>query len=313
MYLNKVLVVTDFSEDSTDSFKLAEHEARVSHSELTLLHIIEPPTIPVGLRGGFPRGELLREIEEAMRKNSSETLSKFSQKFFSRDFTPKCVSLERSGRTAHLIAHFARKNKFGLIVLAAHGKGFIQRALMGSTTEMLIRKAPCPLLVVPKHDKGSLPNGPYKRILVTTDLSEESEQAFKYAAYEAKLNSAEVLLTHACEDLNGIGALKPAQGWTGINPGDLQRLYSEQVNSRLEQYAKNHFPLAAVKTVLLRRERSVAEAVTQYAIRNKVDLTVIATAGGDVAPLLGATAERILRLSETPVLLVPHKDMPIEL
>ena len=50
---------------------------------------------------------------------------------------------------AHLeIVRIAEERQVDMIVMATHGRGFISHALMGSTTERVLRRAPCPVLVV---------------------------------------------------------------------------------------------------------------------------------------------------------------------
>lgn len=51
------------------------------------------------------------------------------------------------------IAHLADECGADVIVMATHGRGFISHALLGSTTERVLRQAPCPVLVV--RDPGA--------------------------------------------------------------------------------------------------------------------------------------------------------------
>jgi nucleotide-binding universal stress UspA family protein len=46
------------------------------------------------------------------------------------------------------IVNLARRCKADLIVMAPHGRGFISHLILGSTTERVVRRAPCPVLVV---------------------------------------------------------------------------------------------------------------------------------------------------------------------
>jgi len=48
------------------------------------------------------------------------------------------------------IVRFAEEQQADLVVMATHGRGFIVHALMGSTTERVIRHAPCPVMAVRK-------------------------------------------------------------------------------------------------------------------------------------------------------------------
>ncbi|MBI4600377.1 MAG: universal stress protein [Planctomycetes bacterium] len=53
-----------------------------------------------------------------------------------------------SGLPWEKITEHARANAADLIVLGQHGHGLLDRLLVGSTTDRVLRKAPCPILVV---------------------------------------------------------------------------------------------------------------------------------------------------------------------
>ncbi|MEJ2431894.1 MAG: universal stress protein [Pseudolabrys sp.] len=50
------------------------------------------------------------------------------------------------GKPAPEIIRFAREHEVDMIVLGTHGRGLLDHALFGSTTERVVRKAPCPVL-----------------------------------------------------------------------------------------------------------------------------------------------------------------------
>ena len=56
--------------------------------------------------------------------------------------------LVRVGRSFHEIATAARSRKADLIIISTHGYTGVKHALLGSTTERVVRHAPCPVLVV---------------------------------------------------------------------------------------------------------------------------------------------------------------------
>ena len=58
--------------------------------------------------------------------------------------------LVRFGRSFHEIAEAARTRKVDLIIIATHGYTGLKHALLGSTTERVVRHARCPVLVVRK-------------------------------------------------------------------------------------------------------------------------------------------------------------------
>ena len=56
--------------------------------------------------------------------------------------------LTRFGDPGHQIAQYAEEAKADLIVLPSHGRSGLQRLLIGSVAERVVRHAPCPVLVV---------------------------------------------------------------------------------------------------------------------------------------------------------------------
>jgi nucleotide-binding universal stress UspA family protein len=46
------------------------------------------------------------------------------------------------------IVNFARAGGFSMIVMGTHGRGGLSHALMGSVAELVVRRAPCPVVTV---------------------------------------------------------------------------------------------------------------------------------------------------------------------
>jgi len=55
----------------------------------------------------------------------------------------------QSGSAARMIADQASSWEADLVVVGSHGKGLVDRVLLGSTTERLLNKLPCSILVIP--------------------------------------------------------------------------------------------------------------------------------------------------------------------
>lgn len=148
--LKNILIPTDFSEMSLNALKYARSFADTYSARLSLLHVVDeasmywmamgPNSIPMG-----PSGDELVEIaEKEMDKFIGEHLSDVGE-------VGRKVLL---GRPFAEIVKYAREEKTDLIVLCTHGRSGLQHALLGSVTEKVIRKAPCPVLTVrdPDHD-----------------------------------------------------------------------------------------------------------------------------------------------------------------
>jgi universal stress protein A len=57
------------------------------------------------------------------------------------------------GQACREIVQLARKTEADLIVIATHGRTGFSRVLLGSTAELVVRNAPCPVLVLRKKER----------------------------------------------------------------------------------------------------------------------------------------------------------------
>ena len=141
--LRKVLVPTDFSESARHALTYGTSFAREYDAELTLLHVVENLTVgyasdlfPVPMQevfqeiSGYAKTELAKLGAQAREKNVS------------------VVEHVAQGKPSAEIIRFAQETEIDMIVLGTHGKGMLDQALFGSTTERVVRRAPCPVLTV---------------------------------------------------------------------------------------------------------------------------------------------------------------------
>jgi universal stress protein A len=140
--VKSILVPVDFSPPSNRALDYATMLARQFDAKLTLLHVIEPVATP-DFVAAFP---LAMEDDELMAA-AKERLEKLAKSAgMPRGTVEK--TLVRFGRSFHEIAEAARTLKADLIVISTHGYTGLKHVLLGSTTERVVRHAPCPVLVV---------------------------------------------------------------------------------------------------------------------------------------------------------------------
>jgi len=138
--LERILLPTDFSECSERARSYACELAKRFTAELHLLHVAGPVMIPAGYVGTIP-DELLRPEQGAR-----EELEKWDDPEFEQ---AKGVVRSVTLGTAFVeIVRYAREHNADLIVIGTHGRSGLSHALLGSVTEKVIRKAPCPVLAV---------------------------------------------------------------------------------------------------------------------------------------------------------------------
>ncbi len=144
-----------------------------------------------------------------------------------------------------------------------------------------------------------------KRILVPTDFSEMSAQAFGYAEEIAEQYQGEIHLIYVLEKTPPILTIRSLD----LKTEKIQKSIEDNARKSLQKFAEKFSSNAKVKQVLLRGQDF--ETITSYSKEKKIDLIVIATHGrtGLLHTLLGSVAEKIIRYAKCPVLVItPSKD-----
>ena len=139
--IRTILHPTDFSDSSQYALEMACMLAREQKARLLLLHVV-PRLQP---KEGVPRMEDKYEFE--LRRYQDETQAKLRSLAMS-DSTIQIERLQREGEVADVILRVAGETSCDLIVLGSHGRTGQQRLLMGATSEMILRDATCPVLLV---------------------------------------------------------------------------------------------------------------------------------------------------------------------
>jgi nucleotide-binding universal stress UspA family protein len=146
--LNKVLVPTDFSDGAQHALVYGKSFAKEYGAELVLLHVVETVAAPYA-SDLFPVP--MAEVFEEMTGYARAELEKLAA-----DARGKGVERVRTlvvqGKPSHEIMRVAAEETADLIVLGTHGKGVLDQAIFGSTTERVVRKAPCPVLTVRRSE-----------------------------------------------------------------------------------------------------------------------------------------------------------------
>jgi nucleotide-binding universal stress UspA family protein len=135
--VHTILHPTDFSEHSQSAFGLACALARDYGARLLVLHVAAVPTVVYG-EGVLPPNP------EEIRAAAQEQLDRLTVP----DANLRAERLLREGDAAAEILRSAVEANADLIVMGTHGRTGLERLLLGSVAEHVLRKAPCPLLIV---------------------------------------------------------------------------------------------------------------------------------------------------------------------
>lgn len=149
--LKKILVPIDFSEYSKKALRYAFRFAEQFSASLTLLYVVEPTVYPADFsfgQVGFPN------VEDELRKKGQEELQSMIAETIAGAVPAEAVV--KTGLPFVEITTFAAEQDIDLIIVATHGHTGVEHILFGSTAEKIVRKAPCPVLVVRQKEKDFL-------------------------------------------------------------------------------------------------------------------------------------------------------------
>ena len=150
-----------------------------------------------------------------------------------------------------------------------------------------------------------------KHILVTTDLSEASESAFDYAKEQLKLAEKEKSRITLLKVIDVVppASIKFEYGLAlPDKKGMLEKVY-KHASVQIQEIAEKQFAGLPVETAVIKPEKAVYQEIINFAKANDVSLIVMSTHGrtGVKHFLLGSVAERVVRRSPCPVMIIPAK------
>ena len=195
--------------------------------------------------------------------------------------------------------------KADLLVIGSHGRSGFERPLLGSVTEKILRKAPCPVMVVPRLAPDTEPTAPVRfgRILCPVDFSDGSVKALTYALSIAQESDAQLTVMHTIEMPPELREHAPALSDVDIDQlhaaakaRSLRRL-RELIPSSVKAYC-------AVETMV--SEGAAYRQILKVAAEQQNDLIVMGVHGRGAVDLLlfGSNTARVIRAATCPVLTV---------
>ena len=139
----RIVCATDFSDTAEAAWEMACDLARVHRSTLALVHaFVELPAYAAPDAPGPVVGEIWDEQRRWVQQSLDERVAA------ARASGLHAKALVMTGSPAPAIAEAAAGEHADLLVIGTHGRTGINRLLIGSIAERVIRIAPCPVLTV---------------------------------------------------------------------------------------------------------------------------------------------------------------------
>ncbi|MFQ5964827.1 MAG: universal stress protein [Candidatus Scalinduaceae bacterium] len=143
--LQKILCSVDFSESSLEALKYATHLALNEGATLYLIHIVDSRIYDYG--GPIYEPET-STIAPVIDQTSMDRLKDKLLEEVAKELQDKVETIISFGVPFVEIIKAAKDNDIDLIVMGTHGRSGIAHIMLGSVSEKVVRKAPCPVLTV---------------------------------------------------------------------------------------------------------------------------------------------------------------------
>ena len=295
IFPTRILFASDGSEDSELAATTAVGLAKITGSELHVLHVA--PAFPDYFEPSDPdepgpterEGQMILDEQVNKIENVGGTVAQ---------------SHLRMGGAAEEVIELAEELQTGLIVLGSRGRGRIRRALMGSVSDSVVRHAHCPVLVV-RWKPVAFP----AKILLATDGSEEADLAAQSAADLAARTGSELHVTHVGEALSHMKYSLGAE--VGPLPAGPQELLDKEAKEVLEAQLERMREAGASVTEAHLMSGRADEEIIFRAEQVGADLVVVGSRGlgGIRRARLGSVSDSVVRHTHCPVLVVRREGL----
>jgi nucleotide-binding universal stress UspA family protein len=283
-FLKNILWPTDFSREAQEALLYADVFAETFDARITALHVA--PDLSLALYEDSPaiQQELIRR-RDSSKKSSRAKVQSIGQK--------KGISFKKivvtEGSAAKKIIETAEKEKADLIVMGKRGQSVVEKILIGSVANHVLRHSPVPVLVTKKRKRKF----EVKKILVPTDFTKGEDVERDFAWKLAKGFDASLTLLYVLELF-----------------GHDFRMAEEMFQTVLEKFKrreKKEGKRVAVSEEVT-RAINAAIGVEEYARTHRFDLIVMATCASRLGRFfLGSTTEKVISSTDLPVFAIPPK------
>ena len=284
IHIKKVMVPVDFSEASKKGVNYGLSLALEFEARLVLANIVRYDSLAYLTA----KAHLLDLIPAELRERLDFEL------------------IVKSGDVRQELLGIVEEKEIDLVVMGSRGRSHVQRLLLGSVTERMLRKLHVPILTVshlePERELHKPGPVPLKKLLYATDLADGSEAGLEFSIRLARGLNAHLTVVHVVQPLDAAMYGIETAGYLPDYATEARAQASERLNRLVALVSDGSVPITTVLADGVAYERIHALAAGQNA-----DLVVINLQGKgrlDRA-LLGTTAERVIRTATVPVLALP--------
>ena len=295
--MNRILCPVDVSELSSRPLAYAAAIAEWYGGLVTVLHVA-PTFEPMEVRAGalfdpiqfvnpVPRGDVLEQLRQAAADAGVAA--------------GRVAFAAEAGDPAATIVDQAVAGQADLVVMATHGRRGLDRFLLGSVTETVLRDAPCPVMTVPPHAPDAPAGAAFGRILCPVDFSPASLLALGFAVDLARRAGAPLTVLQVIEWL----AEEEPRELAHFDIPEFRRRLVQDTHDQLQALVAQQPRVEQGAEATVGTGRAYRE-ILRVATETDAGLIVMGThgRGGPTVIPLGSTAQQVVRAASCPVLTV---------
>lgn len=191
LVIGEILLATDFSPASSAALLVAARLAQIFSARVLVIHAFEYSRRPHLMKVDW----MIEGIRADLRNQMEETLTELREMGI--------VAEERwveDGVAAIDVPRVAASCSNPLLVLGTHAAAGVDRFVLGSTAEEILRNIACPVVTVGPHVAHRSDGDPHlRRIIYATDFTESSLGALKFAALFSQGKDAALRILHVAD------------------------------------------------------------------------------------------------------------------
>jgi len=281
---DRILLPTDGSDAADAALEAAVAVASAHDATLDVLYVADTNQPSLSRIEG--------QVRDILESEGDEIVESAAERARSAGVDVETAVVQ--GGPSRTIREYVDDRGIDLVVMGTRGERNVERILLGSVTERVVRSATVPVLVVPP---GSRVSYPPENVVVGTDGSEGAGAA---------LDEAIGIAGAAAATLHVVSVLEPTLLGIDVrsaSAAEERERRDEKLLSAASERATDA-GLGSVQTAI--EEGEVVETLTDYAADHGIDLLVVGTHGrtGIDRRLLGSVTEDLLRTADVPVLSV---------
>jgi nucleotide-binding universal stress UspA family protein len=281
---DRILVPTDGSRNAEAA---ARHGCRLAAEFGATVHVLSVVDTGAYSDQLADLDEAVRERRTALEEQARDAVTTVETIIDGTSDVPYESVIER-GVPYETILNYVSENDIHLAVMGSHGRGGLDRLLVGSVTERVVRLSDVPVMAVPPS-LGDQEAVEYESILIPTDGSAAADAAVSHAVAIADRFEATIHVLYVMRSGRGVPS-----------PSDPARTEAEEIVGGVAEKADQRG--REVKTHV--QAGSPHDRIRNFISEHGIDLVTMGTHGrsGVERYLLGSVTEKVLRASDAPII-----------